>query len=278
MPSPGPVFRVPPVCYDGSVRYDIVTKMLLQADRRTILRELLGEGDEDCEILDQLPGETVSLRSADFAIRVGRGTKERILLLEIQTRWDEQKVHAMVEYRSRFIRQFPRTRVLSMMLLLLPHAWATGSFSDESLTFRFRLIKLWELEADQFLNGSPVLLPFIPLMKNGLNHIKRIEKMLYEAPLNRDRKGDLLSALTILTGLHDRSAAEALFLRRRDMMIESPIYDLIIQEGIEKGMEKGVEQEKFETARRMAARGYGIAEIRDVTDLSAEDLQRAGIA
>jgi len=52
----------------------------------------------------------------------------------------------------------------------------------------------------------------------------------------RDEKADLLSALAIFAGLKDEDIATKLLKRRRDIMIESPTYRLIKEEGIREGM------------------------------------------
>lgn len=44
----------------------------------------------------------------------------------------------------------------------------------------------------------------------------------------------------------------------------------LLEEGIEKGIEKGIEA----LVRRMSAKGKGVAEISDLTDLSIEQVSR----
>jgi predicted transposase/invertase (TIGR01784 family) len=70
--------------------------------------------------------------------------------------------------------------------------------------------------------------------------------------------------------------------RRRDIMIDSPVYDLIIQEGIEKGIEKGIEQGREEgayqkacqTAKAMIRKGIDLHVKAEVTDLAFKDIER----
>ena len=55
-----------------------------------------------------------------------------------------------------------------------------------------------------------------------------------------------LTALTIFAGMRDKNIAAELLRKRRDIMIESPAYELIklegIREGIKEGFQKGVEE------------------------------------
>ncbi|MCC6276142.1 MAG: hypothetical protein IT569_09815 [Leptospiraceae bacterium] len=65
------------------------------------------------------------------------------------------------------------------------------------------------------------------------------------------------------------------------MMIESPIYDLIREEGIvvgeQKGELRGKLEGKLEDARKMLAKGADLEFIFDITGLSEEDLKKAGV-
>ena len=64
-----------------------------------------------------------------------------------------------------------------------------------------------------------------------------------------------MTALAIFAGLKDEELMMELFKRRRDIMIESPAYELIKREGFEEGMERGIEigaeRGKLEEAREM---------------------------
>ena len=51
---------------------------------------------------------------------------------------------------------------------------------------------------------------------------------------------------------------------------ESPAYEWIKAEGREEGIEKG----KLEDAKKMLDKGYSIADISDITGLSAKEIER----
>ena len=66
--------------------------------------------------------------------------------------------------------------------------------------------------------------PFVPLMKNGLQYIDKLEKEIYNSRISRPERSDLLTIFTMFTGLVDKSLATDLLKRRRDIMVESPVY------------------------------------------------------
>jgi len=45
-----------------------------------------------------------------------------------------------------------------------------------------------------------------------------------------------------------------------------------VKQGLEKGLEQGQMQEKYETARKMLAKGYNLAEVAELTGLSPDQL------
>ena len=123
-------------------------------------------------------------------------------------------------------------------------------------------------------------------MKGGLERVFEAERSIYSSKeIDREEKGDLLTALAIFTGLKDGQVMQALIDRRRDIMIESPAYDVIkkegklegLQEGIQKGIQKGRLEGKLETARNLLGNGISLEIVLKSTGLIAEQLKTAGI-
>jgi len=85
-----------------------------------------------------------------------------------------------------------------------------------------------ELRAEEYFSHD-CLLPMIPLMDGGMELLEETERKIYES--NDPKKIDNLIILTIFTGLRDRELSRKLWERRRDIMIESPVYEMIIDEG-----------------------------------------------
>ena len=167
-----------------------------------------------------------------------------------------------------------------------PHAGAKDFVSEENLTYRFRLVKFWELEAADFLTADVHLLPYVVLMRGGLARVDEIDRRILEtSALPNEEKWDLLTVLDIYTGMHDRKLAQALGKKRRELMIESPIYREILEEGLSKGRAEGeaeglrkgqvegARKAKLETAKAMLAEGIAIETVLRVTGLDRESLE-----
>ncbi len=80
-------------------------------------------------------------------------------------------------------------------------------------------------------------------MKNGEEYIFETERKLYNSRLKNKDKSNVLTALAVFTGMRNPTMAEALWERRRDMVVEeSSLYKTFLDEGIEIGIERGIEQ------------------------------------
>lgn len=149
------------------------------------------------------------------------------------------------------------------------------------MTFQFRLIKLWEKDARDFVaslgENEVELLPFVPLMDGGLELIEMIEDRIYTSNRDRDEKADLLTAMAIFSSLRKQSIMQLLLNRRKDIMIESPAYAYIKEEGRKEGQKEGILEGKLEDARNMLKKGYPLEDVLEITGLSAEDLRKEGI-
>ena len=63
-----------------------------------------------------------------------------VLLLELQTVWDQDKILVLIEYLARYQRRYPNREVRPVLLLLTGKAGAGGEYSHPYLTFRYHLI------------------------------------------------------------------------------------------------------------------------------------------
>ncbi len=111
-------------------------------------------------------------------------------------------------------------------------------------------------------------------MKDGGRYIERAsERIQHEADLSNDEKTSLLTVLCIYTGIHDPERAREILSKAGRLMIDSPVYDWIRQEGVEEGRAEG----KLEDAQRMLERGIDLATVLDVTGLSEDTLRERGV-
>ena len=151
------------------MHYDIAAKILMEKCRTEILREFLGISVVESTILDEAPQETVSVKRSDFPVWVhDESGGRRLVVLEIQSRWEKSLPLRLLDYRSRYILKYD-TEVVSCVLLLQPGPDVTSVYKDNEVTFRFRLIPIYDLDAREFiqkgtiwLNPSPIALRLLP--------------------------------------------------------------------------------------------------------------------
>lgn len=255
------------------MKYDITAKRLLEEGKEEILKYFLNIDVEKVDIIEEIPSETVSIRSTDFPLIVKeKSGNEYILLLEIQSNWREEKIYDIIDYWTRFKRKYG-LEIRCAMILLSKHGKARGDFVSDSLSFSFELIKIWEYEPEDIFNLKLIqLIPFIPLMKNGTEYVDTAVDNLYYCEIKEEIKSDYLTALAFFTGMRDIKLAKALFEKRRDLMIESPVYDWILEEGIEKGVEQGIKKNTVETVKKMFQEGIAVDVIERITGLSREKI------
>jgi predicted transposase YdaD len=229
------------------MKYDIAAKVIVDMGKKAILREFLGIEYEDVKLLEELPEETVSLRRSDFPLRVVlENGQEKIILLEIQTEFNKDFVLRLADYMIRFTLKY-HLEVIPLALVLKPSSLANGFYKDERLTFKYEVTRLWEKQASDFM-GKIYLYPFLPLANGGEKLIEDADTAIYESyEISREEKADLLTAMAIFAGLKDKKLGAWLIERRRDIMIESPIYDLIKEEGIKEGKKEGKKEGLYET-------------------------------
>lgn len=84
-------------------------------------------------------------------------------------------------------------------------------------------------------------------MNGGESLVEEFDRNIYkDQRINIEQKADILTAMAIFTGLKDKQLATELIKRRRDIMIQSPIYDLIKEEGKLEGLMEGKIEGKIE--------------------------------
>ncbi len=251
--------------------YDIAMKTLLECAREDFFRKILKENVREFKGIEELPTETVSVRLSDFPVRVrDENGQEMIHLVEFQTDWKAEKIWSMVQYKARYAEKY-KLPVKSTMVLFRQSPVAVDFLADPELHFRFRLVKMWELPAKQFMENQ-CLLPMIPLMDGGLEMLRETERRIYES--TDPKMVDNLMIFSIFTGLRDKNLSLEIIKRRREIMVESPVYEMILEEGELKGKTAGIKEGKHDAARRMKEDGVPPNKIAIYTGLSEEEIQR----
>jgi predicted transposase YdaD len=226
----------------GVEKYDIVLERLLSKCRETFLEYFLDLDLEDVEILE-IHQETTSLRRADFPLKVRSKTSGTfIVLLEVQTKWHKNVPLRLLEYEVRYRIQ-TGMNVLPLVMVLTRSPGVVDYYETENIHYKFKVIKLWELDAKKVLQGEYVCLaPFSILMKDGRLLYEKADRLIVDSGLDRETKGTLLTAMTLLGGLVDEELPKKLLEMRRDIMRESIAYDLIKEEGLKEGLQQGLEK------------------------------------
>jgi predicted transposase YdaD len=239
------------------MEYDITAKVLIERSHREILQHFLGLPVVESTLLEPLPQQTATLRSSDFPLlATDAGGQRSLVVLEVQSDWEWEVPFRLLEYRCRHILRERLTDALSCVLLLRPSRVATDLLEDAEVRYRYRLVRVYELDAAPVV-ATPIvnLLAFVPVMRGGVEWTETAERLVYESPLPRSDKADMLTGMAFLAGLVSKELTQHLILRRRDLMIQSAAYEIIKEiEGREgeargevRGEVKGLAEATLET-------------------------------
>jgi len=81
------------------MKYDIASKRLADLGIESLVSRFLQIEIEDSKLIEELPQETVTIRSSDFPIRIReKNGNESIVLLEFQTQWESDLPLRIGEY------------------------------------------------------------------------------------------------------------------------------------------------------------------------------------
>ena len=230
------------------MQYDITSKVIFERCKGAILRFLCKLDIAEIEEIKELPQETVSLRRSDFVVKVkDRSGGLFVCIIEFIQKWEKHLPLRTLEYRCRH-KLKEKLPVITIIFVFLSGGEVREEYEDEEVRYRYRVVKLYEMEARSVIeSGEVCLYPFVPLMKGGESYVEEAEEGIYRAEgLQRCEKADLLTGLAIFTGLKDKEKARKLIEKRRDIMIESAAYEIIKQEGFEEGFKAGVLKGKEE--------------------------------
>ena len=232
------------------MKYDVASKTILNLGKEAILRKFLDINPSSIQLLEELPEETVSVRRSDFPLHVvQKDGQEIIVLIEIQTVFDHDFVLRLIDYSVRLMLKY-HLKLIPLVLLLTPSSIATGFYEDDLLTFRYHIVRFWELQPEDF-RDEIMLYPFIPIMNGGEKLLDEAETKIYsDASMSMEIKSDLLTTMAIFAGLKDRDLAAQLIRRRRDIMIQSAAYEILAEEarkeGLREGLREGIKEGKLE--------------------------------
>ncbi|MCL0033208.1 hypothetical protein M1M99_00150 [Thermodesulfovibrionales bacterium] len=241
-------------------KYDITLKRLTDAFAADYVRFALGVEGVALEVIDvekvdkELP---LLLREVDFAARVKVEEEEFVLLMEFQTAWREELPERMLGYTWRLFEKY-RLSVNPFLLLLREGGKPRESLEVKVLGrrvfhFDFTIIPVWEMEGKRIVEEKLTgLYPLLPLMKweePVERVIERTQELILGEVAELEKKADAYVALKVLSGIKYPLELIEKMLRRRDIMIESPVYEQILKEGREEGRGLGREEGRKETLK-----------------------------
>jgi hypothetical protein len=205
--------------------------------------ELLHLPIQQLEPVEELAQEQPSMAKADSVLKATLAdNSKQTFILEFLTRWDEEKLLDLAQYTI-FCKKKLRLHTEAVLILFTPHSLARSIYQDESITFRFRLLKLYEMDAGEvFARGIPQLYPLIPLMNGGVELAESANRKLIESDLPDLDKTALLAVLSVFLGLRDKDKARKILKEQRERMnvlAESPIFQEVLQMGRDEGEATG---------------------------------------
>ena len=238
--------------------YDLTMKRLTSEFAEDYARFALGV---DPSVVEPLEVEEVDrtlpslLREVDFAARVEVSGQEILLLLESQTRWEGDMPERLFQYVAR-LRERYRLPVYPVVLVFrkrreIRTEWGMEALTLEVVRFRYRVIGLWEVSSEEVIRkGLAGLYPLLPLMRweesGDAAVLEESERLVLEGTGEGERRADAYVALRVLSGLRYPSELIDRILRRREIMLESPVYREILEEGKALGEESRLREDVLE--------------------------------
>ena len=236
----------------------------------------------DVEVGDPLSTDqaTVRMHHSDMTFPIGLPDEEAILHIEAQT---DDPTHRPMPLRmlaySSFLSLEHEKNVYSTVLYFRPPAGRRDSGIYEyghpergGGWFKYNVIRVYELEGEAFLDADALgLLPFTALMKPPADMtpeawIERCVQTTRQASVDKETRGTLLFALSLFGSLvhppelFQNPISEAI-------MQESPFYEHVMQQGIERGIQQGARQTSIESTLLILSERFPNADVPTVKPL-----------
>jgi hypothetical protein len=269
--------------------YDPTLKTLVEIEPES-WPVLLGYPKAPTEIIDA-DIATVS-GAADKVLRVS-GNPPYLLHLEFVSGHDSATLPSTLLLRNGLLGHRHQLLVRSGAVLLRPEADSPqlkGRYErrfpgeEPYLTFRYAVVRVWELPPEPLLRGGLALLPLAPISAVTEADLPGIIKRMGQRLSSRrgHKQAPLVwGAAYILLGLRYSPALAAQLFRGVMSMKESSTYQAILEEGREEGRSEGAVAEAKKVLRLQGDEVFGVpdartaAAIERINDLAQlEDLLR----
>ncbi|MGO8673697.1 MAG: DUF4351 domain-containing protein [Capsulimonadaceae bacterium] len=229
--------------------FDIATKFLVDADPAAWMK-LLSLSGVPTEILDTDLSTSIQ---ADRMIQVRN--PDYVFNPELLANYKPNTVDLLFDYNSRARSKFGQM-VWTAAILLRPDAQGprmTGLMSDDTLDFRFKVLRVWEIPCDDLLrSGSVALLPLAPISKVAtpdLPAVLREVRNRTEAQQPELSDRILWLTYTLLSLSHDKASIRELMKgvwAMNDWVLESSLVKDLLEETEARGEARGVARGKAE--------------------------------
>jgi predicted transposase YdaD len=187
---------------------------------------------------------------ADKVIRV-EDPSPWILHLEFQTS-SERALPVRLSRYNAMLQERHHIPIASAVILLRPEAnaatitgeWRVKTPITADSLFSYRVVRVWQLEAESLLNGGLSLLPLAPIANVQTSQlpgiVDRLKIQLDQAP--NALRGRLWTAIQILLGLRHQAEFIEKLLEGVIGMEDSTTYQAILKKGLEQGQRLGREE------------------------------------
>ena len=229
--------------------FDTVSKHFIQTYPADFARFALQR--DDIERVKVLDTEQPNVRRPDSLLRVRIGSKDVLVHHEFQTT-DSTGLpmpRRMASYIGHLIERYGLP-VHSYVLYLRPNAgrrdpgYYIQEHPDHLIVIRYKVLRLSQLPGQAVLDsGSVGLLPFAPLMQPPAAQaeaawLEQCVAKAWDMPLARSVKADVLTGLTLLSGLvYNPQTITSIVSKEHlmDLMRESPFAQYLTQQAREEG-------------------------------------------
>ncbi len=249
--------------------YDPTLKTLVEIEPES-WPVLLGYRKAPTEVIDA-DIATVS-GAADKVLRVS-GNPPHLLHLEFVSGHDSAALPSTLLMRNGLLGHRHELRVRSAAVLLRPESDSpqlTGMYEcrfpgeEPYLTFRYGVVRVWQLPPEPLLSGGLALLPLAPISAVTEADLPGIIKRMEQRLSSRHRRKQVplvWGAAYILLGLRYTPALAAQLFRGVMSMKESSTYQAILEEG--RG--EGAVAEAKKVLRLQGDDAYGVPDARTAT-------------
>jgi predicted transposase YdaD len=224
----------------SSKPFDTTFKHLIELRPRDIVVFL---GVPDVQSMELIDAELSTIvAAADKVLRVRTGAGEFLVHLEFQTGADVDLDSRLFGYNALLYRQHGLP-VWTVLFVLTPKAdnkrW-TGTLEiklptgQTCHTFRYHVIRVWQLVSEQVLQSGLGLLPLAPLCGDAAENVASVVRQMsrrLDQEAKRAEKESIWAATYFLMGLRFDAALARQLIPRGEHMKESTTYMATLEEG-----------------------------------------------